>query len=110
MIGKVLFVSRSQSLNFWHQSCKVFSFTLLHDKLTVTLYHLMMCALQNKSRSSEVYFPSLSLSLSLSVSLSHGAPLSVGSPEQGCCGEAPVTLCLSLSVISAKPNAPWEIK
>lgn len=57
------------SLSIWHQSCKVFSLTLLHDKLTVTLYHLMMCALQNKSHSSEVYFPSLSFSLSLSPSL-----------------------------------------
>lgn len=46
-----------------------FQLTLLHDKLTVTLYHLMMCALQNKSHSSEVYLTSPSLSLSLSLSL-----------------------------------------
>ncbi len=52
---------------------KFFSLTLLHDKLTVTLYHLMMCAIQNKSRRSEVYFPSLSLFSLSSFSLSHGA-------------------------------------
>lgn len=64
-----LFVSPSQSLNFWHRSCKVFSLTLLHDKLTVTLYHLMMCAIQNKTQIRGLLSFSFSFSLSPSLFL-----------------------------------------